>query len=294
MKFLQNVFQVVGKKPVFLVLFMFVFLGSECDRETKVTGGNGSPKDTEEALSEQQAKVEAAERAAEEARKRAEAARQAGDGDAAKAAEEERKQKEAEVEKQRQIQTALQSAASAALRAYEAVKRVASAKKQVEETTLASYKPFPGLEEAVNAAEEKADEAFAAAAQAEEVSVAFDQAEEVALAANQADQQAQMAEEFVSRFQNRFTFHSHEKALFPSDSDKTSDPQFGSQCKDFLLQELFQSMPPDLKPLSYPAYSGCHLVKGGSSHYNCFCVYEARFSKTWFAGQDKRIFYRKQ
>ena len=96
MKGSQYIFQVIAK-PVFLVLFLFGFLGSQCGRVTG--GGDSPPPDTKKALAEQQAKVDAAAKAAEEARKEAEAARQAGDAD--KAAEKERKQKEKKAEEEK-------------------------------------------------------------------------------------------------------------------------------------------------------------------------------------------------
>ena len=249
MKSSQYIFQVIAK-PGVLVLFLFSFLGGECGRAT----GGGTPLGTKQALAEQQAKVEAAEKAAKETKT---------------------KKAEAEAEKQRQIKNALQTAAADVLRANEAVKRVAAAKKQVE-GTVASGGFFSLLEENVTAAEEKADKAFEAIRQAEEVTAAFNKAEEVALAANKAEQQSRQAEEFVSRFQSQFTFHSHEKALFPSSSDKAHDQQFISQCHSY-MKELIESTPFEAnpEPIGRVVVSpGCHVVKEGSSHYNCFCEYD--------------------
>ena len=286
MKGLQDIFQVLIK-PGFLILFLFGFLGSDCGR---VTGGSDpTPPNTEEVLAEQQAKADAAEQAAEEQRRKTEEARLAGD--AAKVAEEERKQREAEAEaeKQRKIQTALQTAAPAVNRAHKAVERVDAAKEQVEGTSFASERPFPDLEREAKKARAEAFKAYDAVHAAKEASAAVAKAEEVSLAANKADQQAQIAENFVSHFQSQFTFNADEKALFPSSSGNTDD--FESQCQNFIVS-LAQSLPDGLRPpggiLLVSSLPDCQAKPQagppGPTSYNCFCKYNVF---------DGKIFYKK-
>ena len=145
----------------------------------------------------------------------------------------------------------------------------------------------------MNTAKKDALQAFGAISHSEEASAAFDKSEEVSLAANKADQQARQAEEFVSRFQSLFTFNANEKALVPGNpetEERTLRRQFASQCNDFLLQELFQNMPPDLTPPRGYLLKDAVCVwtsQGGSfKSVNCFCAYDR--------DGGGKIFYKKQ
>ena len=266
---MRNIFQSLGK-PIFLILFLIGFLGSNCNR----TGG-GDSTNMEQVLLEQEEKTTAREQAVEEAQRKVEATRQAGD--ATQAAEVEKRQREAEAKKQRQIQAALQIAASKVLKANKALERVIAVKEQFEGTNYV-HLPFSDLERAVNTATVKANKAFAEAAKIKEVSAVYDKGEEVALAANRAEKQVQLAEEFENHFQSHFTFHSHEKALFPSSSDRTEDEQFEKECDNF-KKEFALSKPagvPLVADFLISSYPGCDLAqvtRGESSHYNCFCRY---------------------
>ena len=145
----DEIFQMRGKL-IFLIL-LFSFSGFNCNRDTREDGSantkgdisiNGGSINTEQILSEQEAKATVAEQAAEEAQRKVEAARETGD--AAKTAEAEKQQKEAkaEAEKQRQIQTALQIIAREVLRANEAIKRMNAVKEQFKGTVLVMLSPL--------------------------------------------------------------------------------------------------------------------------------------------------------
>ena len=293
----DEIFQMRGKL-IFLIL-LFSFSGFNCNRDTREDGSantkgdisiNGGSINTEQILSEQEAKATVAEQAAEEAQRKVEAARETGD--AAKTAEAEKQQKEAkaEAEKQRQIQTALQIIAREVLRANEAIKRMNAVKEQFKGTVLVMLSPLTDWEKTVNIEAAKAGKAFAEAAAIKKVSTVYDKGEETALAANRAEKQVQLAEEFASRFHSQYTFHSHEKALFPSSSDRTEDERFREECENFTkefeqsVKEFEQSERLEIY-ISIHADPGCELsqvTRGGSKHYNCFCLYRHEYERSFY------------
>ena len=187
----------------------------------------------------------------------------------------------ADLKKDSQILLAVQSAEAAVKKAETAETKFSTSLNNLEDENqgFTTGEPFDTWRQEIHQSLLTANEALKATIDAKDTSTAFDTAEAASIAANQGEQTANEVTDFVTRFQNTFTFDFEESLISATTKvvfkeSPTSDQiqsQFQFECRDLLEKFNFNSV---LSPRRISPIIACKDFSSDQQyHRECLCGY---------------------